>query len=183
MVARSVDRLSAALPVKITFRPSSLDEDLAAAATEYGSLWAEHGETIARCLEDLTRLRFSDETLDATVYEGPSGSHPLRLRASYDRATKLGTLVHELAHRIIAGHVRQVGADSTLASHEIIDLFLFDAWTELFGNTFACRQVEIESRRRAVYAQAWRTALELDRQARAQRLRELIVDATTQRTT
>lgn len=162
--------------MKLTFRSDSPDPDLAAAAVEYEALWAEHGDRIVRCLEDLTRLPFPEAELTASVYEGPSGSHPLRLRASYDRETKLGTLVHELAHRLTADRVRPIGGDPTRAAHEVIDLFLFDAWSALFGETFARRQVEVESRRRPVYAEAWRAVLELDPATRARRLRSLVLD-------
>ena len=160
------------MSLKISFRPAAPEPELVSAAAEYEGLWAAHGEEIVARLEAHTGLHFAERELQAQVREGPSRSHPLQLRASYERETKLGTLIHELAHRLIADAA--LPSVSELESHAVIYLFLFDVWTDLFGGSFAQRQVEIESQRRPLYRAAWHNAQEMDRTARAERLRAVV---------
>jgi hypothetical protein len=160
-----------ASPLELVFRPESDAPQLAEAAAEYTFLWIEWGVWIATELTRATGLSFPYTRLEATVCEEPSRSHPLRLRASYDRETKLGTLVHELAHRLVGDRAeRSARTLGELESHELIDLFLFDVWADLFGEKFARQQVEVESQRRPIYAEAWTSALAIDRRTRAERL-------------
>lgn len=161
----------------ISFRPAANDPGLVAAAAEYERLWRSDGERIVETLGRLTGLRFPEQQLEAIVLEGVSRSHPLRLRASYDSETKRGTLVHELAHRLI-DRARVPGHRSSVQEHELIDLFLFDAWSDLYGEGFARRQVEVESQRRPIYEEAWKLTLTFDRQGRAARLRSLLHGST-----
>lgn len=162
----------------IRFTPESEQNPaLATAAVSYRRLWERDGARIVARLERLTGPRFAETEIDATVREAPSASHPLRLRASYDHETKAGTLVHELCHRLLSGNRARLGLrpyrrDQELDNHKLINLFLYDAWCDLYGEAFARRQVEVESRRRPLYAKAWAWALELDRARRAAMLRE-----------
>jgi hypothetical protein len=158
--------------LQLSFRPAAPEPDIVSATAEYERLWATHGDSIVARLEAHTGLRFAERELHAQIVEGSSRSHPLQLRASYDRETKLGTLIHELAHRLIVDAAPP--AVRRLESHEVIYLFLFDVWTDLFGGSFAERQVEVESQRRPLYAEAWRTAHQMDRTARAARLRAVV---------
>ena len=164
--------------MQISFRPAAPESDILSATAEYEGLWAAHGDDIVARLEAHTGLHFAERELHAQIAEGPSRSHPLRLRASYDRETKLGTLIHELAHRLIVDAAPP--AARQLESHEVIYLFLFDVWTDLFGDLFAQRQVEVESQRRPLYAEAWRTAHGMDRTARAARLRAVVGDPSSE---
>jgi hypothetical protein len=146
--------------LEIRFHPESGRDAFVAAAAEYQRLWDEHGERIVAQLVSLTGLRFVEDVLNALVFEGISHSHPLCLRASYDAETKLGALIHELAHRLVAGNRARLGLppyhpDRNREEHELIDLFLFDAWTDLYGEAFARRQVAIESRYQPFYREAW----------------------------
>jgi hypothetical protein len=158
--------------LQISFRPAAPEPDIVMAAAAYEGLWVEHGDDIVARLEARTGLHFAERELQAQIVEGPSRSHPLQLRASYDRETKLGTLIHELAHRLIVEAAPPAARGPE--SHEVIYLFLFDVWADLFGGSFAQRQVEVESQRRPLYAQAWRTAQGMDRTARAARLLALL---------
>lgn len=157
----------------ITFRPASDDPALIAATAEYERLWRSDGERIVEALCGLTGLRFAEQRLEGIVHEGISRSHPLRLRASYDGETKRGTLIHELARRLV-DQGESPSDPSSADEHEIIDLFLFDAWSDLYGDAFARRQVEVESQRRPMYQEAWKATLVLDRKARAAKLRSLL---------
>jgi len=164
--------------VEIRFHPESEEPALTLAAAEYQGLWEAQGHRVVQQLAAATGLSFAETVIDATVFEGTSQSHPLRLRASYDRETKLAYLIHELAHRLVQGHARlsvaRDGADQQRQSHELIDLFLFDVWADLYGEAFARRQVDIESQRRSLYRDAWQVSLELDRASRAAKLRSLL---------
>ena len=165
--------------LQIRFCPESDQPALVSAAAEYQRLWEAEGERIVEQLAAATGLRFTERAIDARVFEGVSRSDPLRLRASYDQETKLGTLIHELAHRLVQG--RRVGSaldangpDRERENHELIDLFLFDVWTDLYGLGFAQRQVEIESQRRPMYRATWRATLTLSRVARTEKLRAML---------
>ena len=84
--------------------------------------------------------------IKAIVFEGISNSgykwKPMRMRASYPPDTKRATLVHELAHRLIADL-----SSWNLEEHPIIFLFVYDVWVKLWGQEFADEQVAVESER------------------------------------
>ena len=92
------------------------------------------------------------------------------LRASYPTETKRGTLVHELAHRL-AADVPFKGDH-----HELIFLFVYDVWVDLWGQRFADDQVRIESLRKGIvdYESIWKKTLAQPAAARARRLREIL---------
>jgi hypothetical protein len=171
--------------VEVRFRPESEQPALTLAAAEYQRLWEAQGDRVVEQLAAATGLRFAETVIDAIVFEGMSQSSPLRLRASYDRETKLATLIHELAHRLVQGHagpsVARHGTDRQRQSHELINLFLFDVWADLYGDDFARRHVDVESQRRSVYREAWHVTLELDRASRAEKLRSLLSPSTRPR--
>jgi len=165
--------------LEIRFRPDSDEPPIVSAAAEYRRLWEAEGEEIVRQFATTTGLTFAVHAMDARVFEGTSQSDPLSLRASYDKETKLGTLIHELAHHLVQGHTaRSAGSldrpDRQRENHELIDLFLFDVWADLYGQTFARRQVDVESRRRPMYREVWAATLTLDRVGRAARLQVLL---------
>lgn len=164
--------------MEIQFHPESDRPALVSATTDYQRLWEAEGEKIAEQFAAATGLRFAEARIDALVYEGTSQSHPLRLRASYDGETKLGTLIHELAHRLLQDNRARLQLpsyrpDQGREEHELLDLFLFDVWTDLYGEMFARRQVEVESQRRPMYREAWNATLALDPAARAAKLASL----------
>jgi hypothetical protein len=160
---------------QIDFQPESSRH--AAAAEEYRAIWHTEGERISAALEQATGLPMEPGPIRAIVYEGISNSGyrriPMRMRASYPPDSKRATLVHELAHRLISGYISKDGED-----HPIIFLFLYDVWVQLWGPEFADEQVRVESRRtgRYDYAGAWRDALALGAEGRAQRWRQFLAE-------
>ena len=92
------------------------------------------------------------------------------LRASYEDETKRGTLVHELGHRL-AADVPFKGDH-----HELIFLFVYDVWVDLWGKEFADGQVRIEGLRKGLvdYDGIWKRTLAMPAEERAERLREII---------
>jgi hypothetical protein len=95
----------------------------------------------------------------------------MQLRASYPRATKQATLVHELAHRLISELVPK-----SFETHPVIFLFVYDVWVELWGQPFADEQVVVESGRRGLYdyETAWKDALALTPEERAARFEQFL---------
>ena len=162
-------------PVRIEFRAQS--DSFTTARDDYERLWQSEGARIIAVMERVSGIRFdsppyADTLIGAVVFEGVSNSGyretPMRLRASYPPDTKKATLVHELGHRLQTG---VAGRDED--EHEVLFLWLYDAWVELWGREFADAQVLVERARRGPYPRAWDAALALDAPARAARFRAL----------
>jgi hypothetical protein len=162
-------------PAALTLNFTASEDTLRAATEEYRGIWAKEGSRIVAAMERATGLRFEPGPIDVSVYEGPSysgerGGRPMQLRASYPADTKRATLVHELGHRLAAG-VPFKGEH-----HELIFLFVYDVWVELWGQPFAEEQVRIESLRKGIvdYEAAWKKTLQLSAAERARRLKEIV---------
>jgi hypothetical protein len=145
------------------------------ATEEYRDIWANDGRRIVAAMERATGLRFEPGPIEVSVYEGTSysgerGGRAMLLRASYPTETKRGTLVHELGHRL-AADVPFKGDH-----HELIFLFVYDVWVDLWGQPFADEQVRIESLRKGIvdYESIWKNTLALPAAERARRLREFV---------
>jgi uncharacterized protein (TIGR02145 family) len=175
LLSSSIPASAAAVTPALDIAPET--DNLAPAAAEYRSIWETDGPRIVAALERITGLRFESGPIRVVVYEGPSSSgyreRPMQLRASYPRATKQATLVHELAHRLISELVT-----GSFEDHPIIFLFVYDVWVELWGKEFADREVEVESARKGLYdyAGAWRDALALTPEERAKRFRQFLAE-------
>lgn len=145
---------------------------------QYRNIWSRYGNPIIHTLEKKSGLTFSDSLVKAFVFEGMSYSgdpgNPMKLRASYDSVTKAATMVHELGHRLMFSLRFPKGFEE----HAILFLFLYDAWTELFGKAIADQQVAIESGRKGYfdYAGAWRKALALGAEGIKQQMKQAIAD-------
>lgn len=155
--------------IHLSFTPAS--DSFQTAARQYDSVWVSDGDRITRGLQRASGLSFAeigDTVIGARVLERASSSgyreRPMELRASYPTATKQATLMHELGHRLESNLFRASEDD-----HRFLFLWLFDAWTDVYGEEFAREQVVIERRRRGVYPAAWDSALALSREARAAR--------------
>ncbi len=160
---------------QIDFEPESAK--FAAATDEYREIWRTEGERISAALEQATGLKMEAGPIRAIVFEGisNSGYHrmPMYMRASYPPDTKRATLVHELAHRLIADLVPR-----EFEEHPIIFLFVYDVWVQLWGQAFADEQVAVESERRGHYdyESAWRDALALGAEGRAERWSQFLAE-------
>lgn len=161
--------------VRVHFTAQSDSSETARA--EYERIWSAEGARITAVMEQMAGIRFdsspyADTAFDAIVFEGVSNSGyretPMHLRASYPFDTKRATLVHELGHRLQVG-VAQPREDE----HEILFLWLYDAWVELWGRAFADAQVAVERKRGGVYPAAWDNALALTAEQRAIRWHSL----------
>jgi len=161
--------------VSMTFTPQ--DQTFAEAAEAYRRLWVDEGSRIIDAMERGTGLTYLEKHVDAVIFEGTSssgsGSRPMYLRASYPADVKKATLVHEHGHRLIA---QLTSRPPDLDEHRVLDLFLYDVWTSLWGKDFADQQVAIESERRGLYdyETAWKWALSLGKDERASRFAGIV---------
>jgi hypothetical protein len=164
--------LAAAAP-PMSFVPQN--PRFAAAAAEYRAIWEADGPRIVAALEAAAGLRFRDVPVEAIVNDSPPmtayGGRSMRLRAAYSRDYKKATLVHELGHLLSFAFPRTAGLDD----HRLLYLFLYDAWTDLYGRAFADRMVAIERRIPGGYDYdaAWTWALAMTRAERQARLAAL----------
>ncbi len=162
--------LGAAAP-PVSFAP--VGPAFAPASDEYRRLWQAEGERIVAAMERVTGLPFPGSPIDAIVSEGrPMTAYDgrtIRLRASYSPAYKKATLVHELGHRLALA----LPSDSGLDDHRLLYLFLYDVWTDLYGEGFADRLASIERRIGPAYDSAWTWALAMTRDERQARLAAL----------
>jgi len=176
LVALGCWALTCAAAPPVSFVPT--EPRFAAAAADYRAIWDSDGARIAAVLEAATGLTFPQTPLEMIVHEGAPmtayDGRTIRLRAGYSPAYKRATLVHELGHRLSFLLPR----DGELDDHRLLYLFLYDVWTDLYGQDFADRMVAIERRipGRYDYDAAWTWALAMtrtERQARLLALREV----------
>jgi hypothetical protein len=164
--------LAAAAP-PVTFTP--LEPRFAGSADYYRQLWRAEGERIVAALERESGLAFPDRPLEIILRDGRPmtfyGCSAIRLRANSRGPYATGTLVHELGHCLAAALPRTAGIDD----HRLLYLFLYDAWTALYGRDFADEMVRIERQIPTAYdySAAWDWALAMTREQRQARLRAL----------
>jgi hypothetical protein len=160
VLAAAVPPISVA-PVAPAFAP---------AADEYRRLWQSEGPAIVAAMERVAGLRYPPGRIFIIVSEGrPMTAYDgrtIRLRASYSPAYKEATLVHELGHRLALA----LPSGGELDDHRLLYLFLYDVWTDLYGQAFADRMVGIERRIGPAYESAWNWALAMTREQRQARL-------------
>lgn len=173
-VASAADQGEAAR-VAIHFEPQTPTEAFVKAAAEYDAVWKAESARIVEAMERITGLRFEEREIKAVVYEGVSfsgsGNTPMRLRASYPAEVKKATLIHEISHRLL-GRVRTT---ADIDEHRKLFLVLYDIWVTLYGKEFADRNVAVESSRRGLYdyEAAWKWALAMSAEARAETFKTL----------
>ena len=142
------------------------------AADEYRRLWDAEGARIVAALETATGMEFAANSVEVIVSNGPPmtgyDGRTMRLRAGYSPAYKRATLVHEMGHLLTLGLPRTAEIDD----HRLLYLFLYDVWTDLYGQEFADRMVRIERRITGLYDYdaAWSWALAMTREQRQARL-------------
>jgi len=163
--------------ITIHFIPIFEDLDFLSAAEEYKNIWAADGQMIISTLESVTGLSFQESRIAALVYEGMSFSGRtaediMRLRASYNIDVKKGTLIHELSHRLLFNFK----AIDSLQDHKLLNLFLYDVWSKIYGVDFADRMVIVESERSEMYKNAWNYALSMTQDRRKEEFQNHILN-------
>lgn len=152
-----------------------MEPRFAEGADEYRQLWQAEGPRMVEEMERLTGLTFPTDPVEVLVRDGPPmtafDGRTIRLRARCSPGCKLGTFSHELGHRLALLLPRTTEIDD----HRLLYLFLYDAWTDLYGADFADRMVRIERQIPGAYDYdaAWTWALSMTREQRQARLRSL----------
>ena len=143
----------------------------------YRAIWDEFGERIVAAFETVTCLPFPEPRVPAIVADDVSHSggprHPMQLRATYGRAVKQATLVHELGHR----HLWQLAERlDGIDGHMTLYLVLDRVWAQVWGEDFAAQRILSESDWQASYdyAKAWQWARTLERDERARLWNKLL---------
>ncbi len=152
--------------VEVVFMPLSRAD--AYDTGTYRSIWEDYGQRIIEALERRTCLPFSEPYVSATVAEATSNSggpeHAMRLRASYRRAVKQSTLVHELGHR----HLWQLEERlDDVDGHMTLYLILDRVWADVWGQDFAEERVRGEAEWDEDYEAAWAWSRSLEPEERA----------------
>lgn len=155
--------------VEVTFQ--ARDSAHAEALEEYREIWQVDGQRILRALEAASTWTFPVDAIRVDLIDGASwaGTDRIGMRATYPTDTKRATLSHELGHIVIGDNI-PVGADGRPVAdhHAVLFLFLYDVWTDLWGEDFARAQVVVESNRRGLvdYEGLWEVALAMTRAER-----------------
>ena len=157
----------------VTFTP--LEPRFAGSADHYRQLWDAEGARIVAALERESGLAFPDRPLEIILHDGRPmtgfGCSMIRLRGQTSGRLATGTLMHELGHCLAAALPLAAGIDD----HRLLYLFLYDAWTALYGRDFADEMVRLERQIPLAYdySAAWDWALAMTYEQRQARLRAL----------
>jgi len=114
---------------------------------EYEALWQIYGHKIQCSFKKITTLPFKEDSINSIVgnyesnFAGKDLKDPMLFRFSVRH--KLGTILHELAHRFLLEYQFQ-HVNILKNDHELIDLFLYDAIQESFGKSAARERVTYE---------------------------------------
>jgi hypothetical protein len=171
-LAPMVALLCAAAP-PVTF--TAADADLRAQTEAYRQLWEAEGARMIAALEEASGVPFPAGPVEIIVYRGnpmaPYDGRSIWLKAGYPPYYMRATLVHELGHLLAHGLPRSAELDD----HRLLFLFLYEAWSALYGHDFAARMARSERgiQGRYDYDAAWRWALAMTPDERRARLREL----------
>lgn len=174
IVALALWTLLAAGAPPLSFTP--VEPRFADDSDGYRALWQAEGAGIVAALERTAGLPFPSAPIEVIVNGASTmtalDGRTIRFRAGYSRDFAKATLAHELGHRLALRLPRTAEMDD----HRVLYLFLYDAWTDLYGRDFADRMVEIERDFHSTaydYDAAWRWALSMTRAQRQARLKWL----------
>lgn len=170
--------------MKIVFRIKPDESfEVQLARLQYQQFWDANEAQIKESFYRHTGLRFRQQIITVHVHNGywsRAGVQgvPMRLTCHFGKNTGPGiVLLHELAHRLLMGHdiaPSGVAANRTYTYHRQIDLFLFDIWSDIFGETLAVQAVEAEQAISFAYEVAWDWALGKSSSQRQATLKRII---------
>jgi hypothetical protein len=130
--------------MKIIFEPT--EQKYLMNAIEYQSIWDSYQIPILSAFES-NLLPFQEKLIKGLVgdypsnYAGISIDEPMLFRFSVRH--KLGTIFHELSHRIMLNY--KIDYSKFLKNdHEFIDLFLYDIMKDIVGDVAAQFRVDYE---------------------------------------
>ena len=151
---------------------------------EYKILWQVEGKRIERAFKKILFLPFKEEKISLLINSGANFSNDSGktegtiMNFRYNNRCKLGTILHELSHRIIMEYSLFEKAKKIYNLediHELIDLFLYDVITELYGKEAADLRVEYESNfEDLIYKNSWDKALSFSYEERQSMLKKIV---------
>lgn len=162
--------------LQINFYPESDKEKYIKAAKEYQLIWKNDGKTIVELIEKYSGINFKTKIINAVTFDDVSFSIPMKLESSLTYDQKKGTLVHELLHRLLNDnkYLIPMEKDFTEKIHRMIDLILFDIWTDLFGKDKAKENMDHEIGYGCLsYKNAWEWALSFSKEDRKTKFEEM----------
>ncbi len=171
------------MALRIDFRPEKPDLPLILATQNYKEIWERDGSRIQKVFFNLTGLHFKQRHITAIIVPGDESSSGMtgvhmRLGADqYPHDKKAVALIHELGHRLLGGNKVWTELDhraNKYYEHRRLDLFLYDAYCDLYGKDIANQVVETEKKDALFYGKAWDWALQFSRKERQQKFRQLI---------
>lgn len=155
---------------------------------EYAIIWDHEGNHIIETFEKITKLLFNEKKVKVEIGKGDeqgensagkSVKDPMILR--YDSRSKIGTLLHELAHRLIMEHTVFAKCREKFKlddEHRLIDLFLFEVFESLYGKEAALLRIEYEKTfKDPKFLESWEWALKLTQIQRSSLLKKIITYA------
>ncbi len=89
--------------------PECDQPELVQAAAEYQRLWDTNRDRIVTQFRIITGLDFAEGLINAIVWDGGGFATPLRFRNHPDEEFRLGTIIHELSHRLLRGIRARLG--------------------------------------------------------------------------
>lgn len=155
----------------------------------YIAVWEKMGNSIVEAFTAVSHIPFTEKKIIAKVgtgdengsnHAGVDTSSPMLFR--HNVRDKLGTLVHELGHRLIMEHDYYEKAKKNLKlknEHQLLNLFLYDVMERVFGKEAALYRVEYErSFPDGIYNKCWKWALEIPKKERQKILKKLALEFT-----
>lgn len=150
----------------------------------YEAIWNDYGEFIVGAFGDISHINFTEKTINVAVgngdkdgnnFAGNQVNDPMLLR--YNVRDKLGTIFHELGHRLILEHnyfIKSKDALQISNEHQLLDLFLYDVIGLVFGESTANSRVRYEmSFSKKKYRESWEWALGIKKTERQSILKKL----------
>ena len=151
---------------------------------EYKILWAIEGERIQYAFKKILFLPFKEKEILLLINSGANFSNDSGeteesiMNFRYNNRCKLGTILHELSHRIVMEYSLFEKAKKIYNLediHELIDLFLYDVIVELYGKEAANLRVEYESNfEDLIYKNSWDKALSFSYEDRQIMLKKIV---------
>jgi hypothetical protein len=159
--------------LNINFHPECDIPRFMEGAEEYKKIWKSDGEKIAETIKKISGFNFRADTYNAIILENkPSASYPLILLSSYSPEKKKATLIHELIHKVLPRN--DAMKRSELENHKVLNLILYEVWTELYGKDFADNAVQGEFLFGDLYKEAWEYALSFTKEQKREEYQKFV---------
>jgi hypothetical protein len=162
--------------LQINFYPESDKQKYIQATNEYQLIWKKDKIKILELIKKYSGIDFKTKVINAIIFDYISSSMPMNLEEKLTYNQKEAVIVHELLHRLLVDNNFQIPykENSAKTIHQIIDLILFDIWTDLFGEIKAKENIKHEiSYGDLNYKNAWKWALSFSKDERKNKFEKI----------